>query len=185
MRPGLREYTSLMDACKRAAQPALAAHVMHHVLPEQGLVPDTQAWNALLGAYGRNGDMDSAYATWQVCAPCTQFQVFKHATLCSWWQSSKRLPYCHNRRVVVDPVSLLVYTLRVGGRPKDTRCVSVATLLRDIDSTYSTWQVCAVRIQFIILEKIKYSNVNLYNRIGSNKYSIQNIHTHSNSVRAL
>lgn len=69
MRPGLREYTSLMDACKRAAQPTLAAHVMHHVLPEQGLVPDTQAWNALLGAYGRNGDMDSAYATWQVCGP--------------------------------------------------------------------------------------------------------------------
>lgn len=66
MRPGVREYTSLLDACKRAAQPGLAAHVMYHTLPAANLVPDTQAWNALLGAYGRNGDMDSAYATWQV-----------------------------------------------------------------------------------------------------------------------
>jgi hypothetical protein len=64
--PGVREYTSLMDACKRAAQPDLAAHVMYQVLPTAGLVPDSQAWNALLGAYGRNGDMDNAYATWQV-----------------------------------------------------------------------------------------------------------------------
>jgi pentatricopeptide repeat protein len=64
--PGLREYTSLMDACKRAAQPALAAHVIYHTMPAAGIVPDSQAWNALLGAYGRNGDMDNAYSTWQV-----------------------------------------------------------------------------------------------------------------------
>jgi Pentatricopeptide repeat domain len=68
MQPGLREHTALLDACKRAAQPALAARVMYHTLPELGIEPDAQAWNALLGAFGRNGDMDSAYATWQVCA---------------------------------------------------------------------------------------------------------------------
>ena len=83
MRPGVREYTSLLGACKRAAQPALATHVMYHTLPEAGLAADTQAWNALLGAHGRNGDMDNAYATWQVRTHTCMVENSRSMLLCT------------------------------------------------------------------------------------------------------
>lgn len=64
--PGTREYAALLEACKRSNRAAHAAHILHTVMPAAGVLPDVRAWNALLGAYGRNGDIDGAYATWQV-----------------------------------------------------------------------------------------------------------------------
>lgn len=62
----VKEFTSLLEACKRSNQAARAAHILHSEMPSAGIRPDSHAWNALLGAYGRNGDIDGAYATWQV-----------------------------------------------------------------------------------------------------------------------
>eukprot|EP00892_Ulva_mutabilis_P001450 jgi/Ulvmu1/11305/UM074_0020.1 len=60
-----KEYTSLIEACKRSNRAARAAHVLYTEMPAAGLLPDSLTWNALLGTYGRNGDIDGAYATWQ------------------------------------------------------------------------------------------------------------------------
>lgn len=66
--PGAREFASLLEACKRSNRAARAARILHVEMAAAGVAPDARAWNALLGAYGRNGDIDGAYATWQVRA---------------------------------------------------------------------------------------------------------------------
>jgi pentatricopeptide repeat protein len=64
--PTVRTFNSLLEACKRCAHPELAHSYLHEVMPAVGVQPDSISWNSLLGAYGRAGHIDGAYATWQV-----------------------------------------------------------------------------------------------------------------------
>lgn len=77
---GERAYSALVEACKRRGRPELAAWYVHEDMPAAGVEPDTAIWNALLGAYGRNGHIDGAYATWQVRPWCPNAVVRSGAT---------------------------------------------------------------------------------------------------------
>lgn len=63
--PTVRNFTSLLEVAKRTARTQYAELLVREVMPAARISPDTQAWNTLLGAFGRNGDIDGAYRVWQ------------------------------------------------------------------------------------------------------------------------
>ncbi|KAI7835332.1 hypothetical protein COHA_010767 [Chlorella ohadii] len=62
--PNSWTFSMLVSACGRGRQPARASEVVERLMPQAGVAPSLTVWNSLLGAYGRAGSVDAAYAAW-------------------------------------------------------------------------------------------------------------------------
>ncbi|PRW51133.1 Glutathione S-transferase theta-2B [Chlorella sorokiniana] len=62
--PNSWTFSMLVSACGRARQPGRASEVVERLMPQAGVAPSLTVWNSLLGAYGRAGSVDAAYAAW-------------------------------------------------------------------------------------------------------------------------